>query len=139
MPTAPHMTDRTTVLVTGAAGFAGSHLLDLLGEEGVRVVALRKPGVGADVQAAYPAVAWREIDLLDRDAMRSTVGEFAPAVVYHLAGAPHVGQSWKAATETLAVNVLGTHVLLDALRLEGVRAGSWCRAPPTSTARRTGR
>jgi GDP-4-dehydro-6-deoxy-D-mannose reductase len=116
------MTDRTTVIVTGAAGFAGSHLLDQLGEECVRVLALRKPGVGADVQAAYPAVAWREIDLLDRDAMRSTIGEFAPAVVYHLAGAPHVGQSWAAATETLAVNVLGTHVLLDALRLEGVRA-----------------
>ncbi|MFO7693950.1 MAG: GDP-mannose 4,6-dehydratase [Vicinamibacterales bacterium] len=116
------MTHRTTVVVTGAAGFAGSHLLDLLEEEGVRVVALRKPGVGAGTEAAHPAAAWREIDLLDAGAMRSAIGEFAPSVVYHLAGAPHVGQSWAAATETLAINVLGTHVLLDALRLEGVRA-----------------
>ena len=114
------MTHRPTILVTGAAGFAGSHLLDLLGEEEVRVIALRKPGVGAETQAAYPGVAWVEIDLLDRDAMRRAVGEFAPAEVYHLAGAPHVGQSWGTAAETLAVNVLGTHALLEALRLEGV-------------------
>jgi GDP-4-dehydro-6-deoxy-D-mannose reductase len=114
------MTHRPTILVTGAAGFAGSHLLDLLAEEAVRVVAIRKPGVGAETQAAYPAVTWMEVDLLDRDAMRRVVGEFAPAAVYHLAGAPHVGQSWSAATETLAVNVMGTHSLFEALRLERV-------------------
>ena len=74
-PAARHMTDRPAILITGAAGFAGSHLLDLLGEEDVRVVALRKPGVGAETQAAYPAVAWREVDLLDREAMRKAVGE----------------------------------------------------------------
>ncbi len=116
------MSDRPTVLVTGAAGFAGSHLLDLLGEEPVRVVALRKPGVGAATQALYPSVEWVEVDLVDREAARRAVAELAPATVYHLAGSPHVGQSWKAATETLSVNVMGTHHLLDALRAEGLRS-----------------
>ena len=114
------MSHRPTILVTGAAGFAGSHLLDLLRSDDARVVALRKPGVGADTQAAYPDADWREIDLLDRDAMRSVVADTGPDAVYHLAGAPHVGQSWSAATDTLAVNVMGTHVLLEAIRLEGV-------------------
>ena len=114
------MSHRPTILVTGAAGFAGSHLLDLLRLDGARVVALRKPGVGADTQAAYPDADWREIDLLDREAMRRVVADARPDAVYHLAGAPHVGQSWSAATETLAVNVLGTHLLLEAIRLEGV-------------------
>jgi GDP-4-dehydro-6-deoxy-D-mannose reductase len=113
---------RPTVLITGAAGFAGSHLLDLLGDDDVRVVALRKPGIGAETQAAYPAVEWVEIDLLDRESVRRTVAELAPAAIYHLAGSPHVGQSWKTATETLSVNVLGTHHLLEGLRAEGLHS-----------------
>jgi GDP-4-dehydro-6-deoxy-D-mannose reductase len=113
---------RPTVLITGAAGFAGSHLLDLLREDDVRVVALRKPGIGAERQAAYPMVEWLEIDLLDRDSVRRAVAALAPAAVYHLAGSPHVGQSWKAATETLSVNVLGTHHLLEGLRAEGLHS-----------------
>jgi GDP-4-dehydro-6-deoxy-D-mannose reductase len=113
---------RPTVLITGAAGFAGSHLLDLLGGDDVRIVALRKPGIGAETQAAYPAVEWVEIDLLDRESVRRTVAELAPAAIYHLAGSSHVGQSWKTATETLSVNVLGTHHLLDGLRAEGLHS-----------------
>jgi len=113
---------RPTVLITGAAGFAGSHLLDLLGEDDARVVALRKPGIGAETQAAYPTVEWVEIDLLDRESVRRIVAELAPAAIYHLAGSPHVGQSWKAATETLSVNVLGTHHLFEGLRAEGLHS-----------------
>ena len=113
---------RPTVLITGAAGFAGSHLLDLLGDDDVRVVALRKPGIGAETQAAYPAVEWIEIDLLDPESVRRTVAELTPAAIYHLAGSPHVGQSWTAATETLSVNVMGTHHLLESLRAEGLHS-----------------
>jgi GDP-4-dehydro-6-deoxy-D-mannose reductase len=116
------MSDRQTVLITGAAGFAGSHLLDLLAGEDIRLVALRKPGIGAETAALFPSVEWIEVDLVDREAMRRTVGELAPTAVYHLAGSPHVGQSWKTATETLSVNVMGTHYLLDALRVEGLRS-----------------
>jgi len=116
------MTDRPTILVTGGAGFAGSHLLDLLSDEDARVVALRKPGIGAETEAAYPLVEWHEIDLLDREAMRRVIGQLAPVAIYHLAGSPHVGQSWKETTETLSVNVMGTHRLLEALRAEGLRS-----------------
>jgi GDP-4-dehydro-6-deoxy-D-mannose reductase len=116
------MSHRPTVLVTGAAGFAGSHLLDLLGTEDVRIVALRKPGIGADTAACYPQIDWREVELLDRDAVRRAIGEFGPAMVYHLAGSPHIGQSWKAATDTLSVNVLATHHVLEGLRAEGLRS-----------------
>ena len=110
------------VLVTGAAGFAGSHLLDLLAEHHTRVVAWRRPGIGADVQARYPHIEWHELELLDAQAVRGHVATVAPAVVYHLAGAPHVGNSWKAATDTLAINVLATHHLLEGLRAAGLRS-----------------
>lgn len=116
------MTQRPTVLVTGAAGFAGSHLLDLLGVDEARVVALRRPGIGADVQARYPDVEWIELELLDLDAVRRMIADLRPATIYHLAGSPHVGQSWECATETLSINVLGTHHLLEGLRAAGLRS-----------------
>jgi GDP-4-dehydro-6-deoxy-D-mannose reductase len=43
-------------------------------------------------------------------------------VVYHLAGAAHVGRAWSSAEETLAVNVRGTNHLLDALRFSSPQA-----------------
>ncbi|MEW5984880.1 MAG: GDP-mannose 4,6-dehydratase [Acidobacteriota bacterium] len=112
---------RPAVLVTGAAGFAGSHLLDLLHADGARVVAWRRPGIGAEVQQQYPWVEWREVELLDRQDTRAQLAMVAPAFVYHLAGAPHVGESWKATTDTLAVNVLGTHHVLDGIRAAGLQ------------------
>ncbi|MCX6549836.1 MAG: GDP-mannose 4,6-dehydratase [Acidobacteria bacterium] len=116
------MNHRPTVLVTGAAGFAGSHLLDLLGRDDVRVVALRKPGIGAETQARYPQFEWLEVELLQGDEVRRTVAGLRPIAIYHLAGSPHIGQSWKAATETLAVNVMATHHLLEGLRAEGLHS-----------------
>lgn len=110
-----------TVLVTGAAGFAGSHLLDLLATGPARVVAWRRPGIGADVQALYPDVQWREIELLEAQEVRDRIRTIAPDFIYHLAGAPHVGDSWKTATDTLAINVLATHHLLEGIRAAGLR------------------
>jgi GDP-4-dehydro-6-deoxy-D-mannose reductase len=105
------------VLVTGAAGFAGSHLVDLLAPSD-SVVAWRRPGRPS--RRNGPDVEWQEVDLLDRAAVARAIAECRPAHVYHCAG--HVGQSWTDARETLAANVLGTHHLLDALRGAGIAA-----------------
>ncbi len=94
------------VLVTGARGFVGRYLVEHL------------EAAGADV------TGWgrEEVDLLDRGAVSRAIAEIRPGVVYHCGGAAHVGQSFSRIAETFSVNVLGTHHVLDALRVAGVNA-----------------
>lgn len=54
--------------------------------------------------------------MLDADAVDDALRNVTPSVIYHCAGAAHVGQSWETTTTTLRVNVLGTHHLVEAVR-----------------------
>jgi GDP-4-dehydro-6-deoxy-D-mannose reductase len=113
-------------LVTGAAGFAGQHLLHLLAADGP-VVGWYRPGTPCPI---VEGVSWAPVELLDRAAVAEAIRRAAPRVIYHLAGVAHVGDSWANATETLEVNVLGTLNLLEALRL----ARHSCRVLVTGSA-----
>lgn len=101
-------------IVTGANGFVGRHLTHALRARGVSAIAWQRQPHGGDSITARVRV----VDVLDRDGVRRAIGEDQPARIFHLAGAPHVGDSWKNSLPTLQVNVLGTHHLLEAVRLE---------------------
>ncbi|MYN64471.1 MAG: NAD-dependent epimerase/dehydratase family protein [Acidobacteria bacterium] len=114
------MTQR--VLVTGAAGFVGSHLVALLGAEqpAPHVVGWRRPNPDGD-KARRPASdsparrSLRAVDVLDADAVHRAVEELEPDQVYHCAGAAAVAGSWNARVSTLRTNVIGTEHLLAAI------------------------
>lgn len=110
------MVTRGCTVVTGASGFVGRHLMATLRrqvEAGSPIGWSRRP---VDGQHAGGRV--RQVDILDREAVRRAVAEDRPARMIHLAGAPHVGNSWRDALPTLRVNALGTQHLLDAVRTE---------------------
>ena len=106
------------VLVTGGAGFVGSHLVDALRERGDRVRIL--DGLDPQVHPGGRRPAWvpadaemLEADVRDPAAVRSALEGME--VVYHLAAAVGVGQSMYQVADYTAVNTLGTGHLLQAL------------------------
>lgn len=107
------------VLITGGAGFIGSHLADELLERGYRVRALDSlsPQVHGDAQRR-PEYLNDDVELIVgdiRDAATVRKALQGVDVVYHLAAAVGVGQSMYEIANYTSLNNLGTAVLLEAL------------------------
>jgi GDP-4-dehydro-6-deoxy-D-mannose reductase len=103
-------------LVTGATGFAGRHLLRCLDADGPLIAWGRR---GGNPFPENGRANWQAVDLADRDDVARAIVESRPARIFHLAGAPNVATSWLNPVAHLAVNALGTHHLIEAVRLAG--------------------
>jgi GDP-4-dehydro-6-deoxy-D-mannose reductase len=107
-----------SVLVTGAAGFAGSHLVELLAADSdVVLLAWHRPGGRPPYH--IPRTTWEAVDLLNAADVHRAIARARPDTVYHCAGAAHVGRSWGNTVSTFETNVRCTHHLLEALRIVG--------------------
>jgi nucleoside-diphosphate-sugar epimerase len=98
------------ILVTGASGFIGTHLLDRLGEQEAEVHAVsRRPPPESG------SVTWHQTDLTDLDAVRRVVGASSPDLVFHLAGETRAARTLELVLPTFQSNLLSTVNLLTAV------------------------
>jgi GDP-4-dehydro-6-deoxy-D-mannose reductase len=102
------------VLVTGACGFVGRHLLAELAARGHTIVGMDKGPAPSDL----PVQEFLPVDITHADAVKTAVRRLAPDACIHLAAIAFV-PSGKLCPRTMTeVNVMGTVNLLEALRTD---------------------
>ena len=104
-------------LVTGGAGFIGSHLVDALAARGDEVLVLDDFSSGKRenlVGALAAGVEVAELDVADAEAMFDGIGQFRPQSVFHLAAQIDVRRSMADPAFDARLNVVGTVNALEA-------------------------
>lgn len=102
------------VIVTGGAGYIGSHVCKYLHGQGYLPITIDNLSRGHK-----DAVKWGPLeqgDIRDKYFLRAMFRKYKPAAVMHIAGLAYVGESVKQPAEYYDNNVTGTLVLLDEMR-----------------------
>jgi UDP-glucose 4-epimerase len=113
-----------SAIVTGGAGFIGSHVVDALLADGYSVTVVDDLSTGDPARVA-PEAQLRELDIADLDALRGVVEQAAPSAIFHLAAQASVVASVEDPGRDCEVNVRGT--------LNVVEAAGSCAAPVVFT------
>lgn len=117
-----------TIVVTGCAGFIGSHLTEKLLAQGYRVVGIDNFDPFYDVHikrrnmqgyAQDPNFDFLEVDLADADALRAVFPAQTDLIV-HLAGKAGVRPSIEDPQGYIRANVVATQNILDLMKLHGI-------------------
>lgn len=107
------------VLVTGGAGFIGSHLVDKLIEQGHQVVVIDNLSTGRK-ENLNPRAKFYELDICDSK-ISQIFQEEKPEIVFHLAAQIDVRKSVKDPIENAKINILGTLNILENCRKTSVK------------------
>jgi UDP-glucose 4-epimerase len=106
-------------MVTGGAGFIGSHLVDALVARGDEVHVVDNLSTGSRGNLASDANL-HELDIRD-EALEQLAAQMRPEVVFHLAAQADVGTSVERPTFDTDVNVVGTVRVLESARVAAAR------------------
>ena len=102
-----------SAIVTGGAGFIGSHVVDALLADGYAVTVVDDLSSGKAERVAAEAQL-RQLDIVDFAALDALVAELRPSAIYHLAAQASVVASVEDPGRDCEVNVRGTLNVVDA-------------------------
>jgi len=105
------------ILITGGAGFIGSHLADFLVEKGLKDVYVEYWSGDSleNVSHLKGRTKFIKLDVRDTGNVRKSIAAIRPDIIFHLAAQSYVTESWKRPKETLETNIIGTFNLYDAV------------------------
>jgi len=107
------------ILVTGGAGYIGSHMVKLLGERGYQVLTVDNLSDGNPWAVLYGDL--KVVDLLNYKALEEVLLEFKPEAVIHFAAKVKVPESVRKPLLYYENNFLGTLNLLQAMQRAGTQ------------------
>jgi GDP-4-dehydro-6-deoxy-D-mannose reductase len=108
-------------LITGIAGFVGSHMAELLLEQGYEVWGMSRPRTKMDhIEGIKSKLHLEDADLLDSHSLYTTLNKIKPDYIFHLAAQSFVPTSWGSPAVTLEVNIVGSANLFEAVRQVGI-------------------
>ena len=108
-----------SVLITGGAGYIGSHCVNQLMNQGHKVVVLDDLSTGHKELIQTPHFV--NASTADSDAVKKALHDYNIDAVMHFAAFAYVGESVTDPAKYYRNNVAGTQALLDAMRTEGVK------------------
>ncbi|HLX37816.1 MAG TPA: NAD-dependent epimerase/dehydratase family protein [Candidatus Binataceae bacterium] len=109
------------ILVTGGAGFIGSHTVDALIASGNHRVSIIDNLAAGKRHQINPAAKFYEVDLRDGDTVRRAIEAETPEVIVHLAAQMDVRRSVADPSYDAQVNIIGFLNLIESARTRGLR------------------
>ncbi len=108
-------------LITGIAGFVGSHMAELLLSQGFEVWGMSRPRSKMDhIESIKSQLHLEDADLLDSHSLYTTLNKIKPDYIFHLAAQSFVPTSWGSPAVTLEVNIVGSANVFEAVRQVGI-------------------
>jgi len=105
------------ILITGIAGFVGSHLAEQLLKTGNEIFGIYLPGESLEnIREIRKGLYLSDCDITQFDQLSRLVKSINPDQIYHLAALSSVGKSFSHPLDTIETNVRGTLYLLEILR-----------------------
>lgn len=103
------------VLVTGAGGMVGSHMVESLYKQGEEVIGVWHKNKKNIEQVTLP-IRFVQCDLRYAQGIDELIMDFLPEQIYHLAAQSYPTVSWESPTETMDVNINSTINIYEAIK-----------------------